>query len=189
MKSVGHGCTCGWCLKVEGKIMDLPDYHVSESDSSGSDDEDRGVYHHEVSTKRKDKSIPLTDPEAHPVTIQGECVVGKELKIADKSSFLREFPITRIEWYLGAEINDHDYFLPHCSKEGGSSTHFVVPPDAVGRFILAKVYRNVEDQVRHRNPQGSEGWEGTTGMVREGGGGGAGVEGSSAEVLALYVHV
>ncbi|PHJ24195.1 hypothetical protein CSUI_001954 [Cystoisospora suis] len=134
-------------FKVEGKLVDLPDYHVSESESSGSDDEDRGVYHHEVSSKRKDNSLPITDPEAHPVIIEGECVVGKELRIVDKSSFSREFPITRIEWYLGSEINNHNYFLPHCSKEGGSSTSFTVPPDALGRFILAKVYRNVEDQL------------------------------------------
>ncbi|KEP62222.1 UNVERIFIED_CONTAM: hypothetical protein HHA_277870 [Hammondia hammondi] len=134
-------------FKVDGPLMDLPEYEQSESESSSSDDEDRGQYHFEISTLQKDAPLAVTDPEAHPVIIEGECAVGKELKLRDRSPLAGDFPIFRVEWYLGTDIGDAEKFSVHYASEGSASLPFSVPADAVGKYIQAKAYRNVEDQL------------------------------------------
>ncbi|CBZ56389.1 conserved hypothetical protein [Neospora caninum Liverpool] len=132
--------------KVDVPLKELPVYERSESETSSSD-EDRGQYHFEVSTLQKDEPLSVTDPEAHPVIVEGECAVGKELRVRDQSPLALDFPVFRVEWYLGAHIGDAQCFSVHHSREGSASLPFRVPEEAVGKYILAKAYRNVEDQL------------------------------------------
>ncbi|PFH31379.1 hypothetical protein BESB_028140 [Besnoitia besnoiti] len=137
-------------FSVEGKLTELPasDLPSQETESESSDDEDRGRYHFEVSTRKRGEPLAVTDPEAHPVMIEGERAVGYELHLKDESLFAREFPVFRVEWFLGLDVNDSDRFSVHFDQEGSLSLPYRIPQEAVGKFVMAKAYRNVEDQLQ-----------------------------------------
>eukprot|EP00923_Selenidium_pygospionis_P009474 GHVN01016187.1.p1 GENE.GHVN01016187.1~~GHVN01016187.1.p1 ORF type:complete len:569 (-),score=167.38 GHVN01016187.1:103-1656(-) len=112
------------------------------SSSDESSDEDRGVFHHEVD--QKPKQLSIYDPEAHPISIEGDCSAGSSLKVKDLSEWKNSYTIHTIHWSLSSELGSSDRFSPLPIGEG---RRLVVPDSAIGRYIQVKVLRRIEDQL------------------------------------------
>lgn len=115
--------------------------------------------------------------DAHPLSIKGDVCVAEVLECKDLSDWANQFPIHKIQWYdfnyavggmcedcilanirplintsfefgdrfLGSEIGHQVSFR---AIPDGQGPTFVIPAEAVGRYIQVVAIRRIEDQVK-----------------------------------------
>lgn len=128
----------------------------ANSPTETSEEEDvgeRGIFHHEVKEKPKE-ALSVFSAEAHLIAALGDCVVGETLVFKDLSSWASQFPVHRIQWYIGDEIGTQVTFRVVPATEGST---LQIDATAVGRYIQVVATRRVEQQLRRALGQPEEG--------------------------------
>lgn len=135
----------------DNDLMDFPDYgngsdFNSDSDDDDDDVDDRGIYHHEVKNE-KATEFSIFEGESHPISIRGDACVAETLTFKDASDWGHQFPVHKVQWFLGTEIGNEVSFG---AFPKGETSAFVVPAEAVGRYIQVVATRRVEDHLKRR---------------------------------------
>ncbi|AFZ79334.1 hypothetical protein BEWA_021820 [Theileria equi strain WA] len=132
---------------------------VSESDElsslSASDidqNEVRGVYLHEIQSENL--HISILNPESHPTFIHGTAMSSESLECMDASPYSQQFPIILYEWLVGVDYDSIDRYSPDVISTGKV---FIVPPEAIGKYIFCRTHRRVELQINHHDSKDTSG--------------------------------
>ncbi|CDR97056.1 hypothetical protein, conserved [Babesia bigemina] len=112
------------------------------SESEVEENDIRGVYLGDLPNIRVKPGV--LDPEAHPVCVEGVTIHGGTVECVDMSPYREQFAVLDYEWFLGLDYNCADRYDPDCVGRGPT---FMLPFDAVGKYVFCRAHRRVEHQA------------------------------------------
>ncbi|KAF8822238.1 hypothetical protein IE077_000739 [Cardiosporidium cionae] len=133
-------------LDQDRQLFDLPDYEIEYTTSSEDDTlGDSGKFRHLASGDLL-LETDIDDPLSHPIKIEGKSNVTNSGTYMDRIHILDtlyNFYNLELE-FISLSINDSELFsvLPSCR-----GTTFQIPEFAIGKYVLVKAQRRIENQL------------------------------------------